>query len=42
MNEFSNLTDEEVYKLSTDDIIMYQKLAMAENGIKFPVKPKKP
>ena len=42
MKEFSKLTDEEVYKLSTDDIIMYKKLAMAENGIKFPVKPKKP
>ena len=42
MKEFSKLTNEEVYNLTPSDIDLYKKLALAQEGVKFPVEPKKP
>ncbi len=42
MKEFKKLTNEEVYNLTHEEIENYKKLALAENGIKFPVKPVAP
>lgn len=42
MKEFSKLTNEEVYNLTPSDISMYKKLALAQEGVKFPVEPKRP
>ena len=42
MKVFKELTNEEVYKLTPADIVLYKKLAMAQAGVKFPVEPTKP
>lgn len=42
MKEFSKLTNEEIYNLTSSDIDLYKKLALAQDGVKFPVEPKKP
>ncbi len=42
MKDFSKLTNEEVYNLTPSDIDMYKKLALAQEGVRFPVEPKKP
>ena len=42
MKEFSKLTNEEVYNLTPSDIDLYKKLALAQEGVKFPVEPVKP
>lgn len=42
MKDFNKLTNEEVYNLTDADINLYKKLALAENGVKFPVRPERP
>lgn len=42
MKDFNKLTNEEVYNLTDADINLYKKLALAENGVKFPVCPECP
>lgn len=42
MKDFNKLTNEEVYNLTEADINLYKKLALAENGVKFPVRPECP
>ena len=42
MKDFSKLTNEEVYNLTSSEISLYKKLALAQEGVKFPVEPKKP
>ena len=42
MKDFNKLTNEEVYNLTEADINLYKKLALAENGVKFPVCPECP
>lgn len=42
MKDFNKLTNEEVYNLTEADINLYKKLALAENGVKFPVRPERP
>lgn len=42
MKDFNKLTNEEVYNLTEVDINLYKKLALAENGVKFPVRPERP
>lgn len=42
MKDFLKLTNEEVYNLTPADVSLYKKLALAQAGVKFPVKPKKP
>lgn len=42
MKDFKELTNEEVYNLTSSDIDLYKKLALAQAGVKFPVEPKKP
>jgi hypothetical protein len=42
MKDFSKLTNEEVYNLTPEEISLYKKLALAQEGVKFPVEPKKP
>lgn len=42
MKDFNKLTNEEVYNLTEADINLYKKLALAENGAKFPVRPEFP
>lgn len=40
IKDWEKLTDEELYNLSYDEIDFYKKLLYAQNGIKFPEKPK--
>ena len=42
MKDFEKLTDEEIYNLTEEQILVYKKLLWAENGIQFPVKPNEP
>ena len=42
MKDFSKLTNEEVYNLTPAEISLYKKLALAQEGVIFPVEPKKP
>lgn len=42
MKDFSTLTNEEVYNLTSSDISLYKKLALAQEGVRFPVEPKRP
>lgn len=42
MKDFNKLTNEEIYNLTEEQILVYKKLLWAENGIKFPVKPNEP
>ena len=42
MKDFEKLTNEEIYNLTEEQILVYKKLLWAEHGIKFPVKPNEP
>lgn len=42
MKDFSKLTNEEVYNLTPAEISLYKKLALAQEGVRFPVEPKRP
>lgn len=42
MKDFKELTNQEVYDLTSEEIEIYKKLVLAENGVKFPVEPIKP
>lgn len=42
MKDFKELTNQEVYDLTSEQIEFYKKLVLAENGVKFPIEPIKP